>query len=210
MKLTTLTSGATLAAFSLVLAVLPLSLPFPPIPYLRFDPAEIPVFIALLGFGPASGMLATVVYFMALLAVGEFTPIGPTMKFLAVFSSLLGFWIGSRIIGSRGLGPMVGAGAVVGSIVRVVAMTAANYVVLVMMFPEFLSFATTTLSAFLGLNLAADINGLFLVLLFTAVYNILHMVFSLVPSVLALNSISKAKALETVWVPWVVKVSKQK
>ncbi len=210
MKLTPLTSGAVMAAFAFVLAILPLSFPFPPIPYLKFDLAEVPVFIALLGFGPASGMLATVIYFMALLIMGEFSPIGPTMKFLAVSSSLLGFWIGSRIVGSRGLGLIVGVGAVVGAIVRVVTMTVANYVVLAIMFPEFLSFATTTLSAFLGLNLAADIQGLFLVLLFTAVFNALHMVLSVAPSVLAINSIHKAKAFATVWVPWVIKISKQK
>ncbi|MEM1949964.1 MAG: hypothetical protein QXY50_05810, partial [Candidatus Caldarchaeum sp.] len=177
MRLTTITSGASMAALALVLAVLPLSFPFPPVPYLRFDPAEIPVFTALLGFGPASGFLAAVIYYIALLAVGEFTPVGPTLKFLAVFSSLMGFWAGSRLTSGGSFRTMVGGGAVVGTVVRVMTLTAANYVVLVMMFPEFLNFATMTLSAFLGISLAADLQSLFLVLFFTAVYNIIHMVF---------------------------------
>ncbi|MEM2556005.1 MAG: hypothetical protein QXD31_04065, partial [Candidatus Caldarchaeum sp.] len=204
MRLTSLTSGASMAALALVLAVLPLSFPFPPVPYLRFDPAEIPVFIALLGFGPASGMLAAIIYYLALLAVGEFTPIGPTLKFLAVLSSVVGFWAGSRLLSSKGMASMVGAGVVVGIFLRVVVMTAANYVVLVAMFPEFLNFATATLSAFLGIRLTSDLQGLFLVLLFTAVYNILHMALSLIPTVVALNTVHKAKALGSVWVPWVV------
>ncbi|MEM2872027.1 MAG: hypothetical protein QXX19_07690 [Candidatus Caldarchaeum sp.] len=210
MRLTTITSGASMAALALVLAVLPLSFPFPPVPYLRFDPAEIPVFTALLGFGPASGFLAAVIYYIALLAVGEFTPVGPTLKFLAVFSSLMGFWAGSRLMSGRSFRTMVGGGAVVGTVVRVMTLTAANYVVLVMMFPEFLNFATMTLSAFLGVSLAADLQGLFLVLFFTAVYNIVHMVFSLLPSIIILNSIHRAKALEHVWTPWVIKASKPK
>ncbi|MEM2333201.1 MAG: hypothetical protein QXR26_00960 [Candidatus Caldarchaeum sp.] len=208
MRITSLTSGASMAALALVLAVLPLSFPFPPVPYLRFDPAEIPVFIALLGFGPSSGMLAALIYYLALLAVGEFTPLGPSMKFLAVLSSVAGFWAGSRLLSSRGMGPMVGAGAVVGMVLRVVVMTAANYVVLVVMFPEFLNFATATLSAFLSLRLASDLQGLFLVLLFTAAYNVLHMMFSLAPTVVVLNTIHRARALSSVWVPWVVRASR--
>ncbi|MDW8360016.1 MAG: hypothetical protein RMK31_05465 [Candidatus Caldarchaeum sp.] len=208
MRLTSLTSGAAMAALALVLAVLQLSFPFPPVPYLRFDPAEIPVFTALLGFGPASGFLAAVIYYLALLAVGEFTPVGPTLKFLAVFSSIMGFWAGSRLVASRGMKTMVGFGSVVGTVVRVVILTAANYVVLAVMFPEFLSFATMTLSAFLGFSLSSDFQGLLFVLFFTALFNIIHMVFSLLPSLAILNSIHKARALEHMWVPWVVRASK--
>lgn len=197
-----------MAAFALLLAVLPLSFPFPPIPYLRFDPAEIPVFTALLAFGPAVGMLSAIIYYIVLLVVGEFSPIGPTLKFLAVAPSLLGFYLAGKLVSSRGFKTMVVSGAVSASVLRVLVTTAANYVVLVVMFPEFLNFAAMTLSAFIGTSLSPDLQGLILVLTFTAIYNILHIVFSTVPSVLVLKALNRAKAFHGIWAPWIIKISK--
>jgi len=208
MKVTKITSGAIMAAFALLLAVLPLSFPFPPIPYLRFDPAEIPVFTALLAFGPAVGMLSAIIYYIVLLVVGEFSPIGPTLKFLAVAPSLLGFYLAGKLVSSRGFKTMVVSGAVSASVLRVLVTTAANYVVLVVMFPEFLNFAAMTLSAFIGTSLSPDLQGLILVLTFTAIYNILHIVFSTVPSVLVLKALNRAKAFHGIWAPWIIKISK--
>ena len=203
----TITSGAAMAALALILAFLPLSFPFPPIPYLRFDPAEIPVFISLLGFGPLPALITNLVYYFVLLAVGEFTPVGPTMKFLAVASSLLGFWLGSRMVYARGFKPMLAAGTLLGTVLRVLAMTAANYVILLILFPEFLGLATTLLGAFLGMDISAGQAGFFLVLVFTAVYNILHMGFSLVPTILLLKAIQKTRALGSAWTPWMIQAS---
>lgn len=197
-----------MAAFALLLAVLPLSFPFPPIPYLRFDPAEIPVFTALLAFGPAVGMLSAIIYYIVLLVVGEFSPIGPTLKFLAVAPSLLGFYLAGKLVSSRGFKTMVVSGAVSASVLRVLVTTAANYVVLVVMFPEFLNFAAMTLSAFIGTSLSPDLQGLILVLTFTAIYNILHIVFSTAPSVLVLKALNRAKAFHGIWAPWIIKISK--
>jgi len=208
MKVTKITSGAIMAAFALLLAVLPLSFPFPPIPYLRFDPAEIPVFTALLAFGPAVGMLSAIIYYIVLLVVGEFSPIGPTLKFLAVAPSLLGFYLAGKLVSSRGFKTMVVSGAVSASVLRVLVTTAANYVVLVVMFPEFLNFAAMTLSAFIGTSLSPDLQGLILVLTFTAIYNILHIVFSTAPSVLVLKALNRAKAFHGIWAPWIIKISK--
>jgi len=208
MKKADITASASLAGLAVLLAALPLSFPFPPIPYLRFDLAEIPVFIALMGFGPFPGMLATLIYYGVLLVVGEFTPLGPTLKFLAVFSSMVGFWAGANVVRSRGLTKMVLAGSFAGAVARVLVMTAANYVVLAVLFPEFLQFATATLSAFVGDKLSADFHGLAIVLAFTAAYNIIHIVFSVAPSILALNYLNRASALSSVWVPWVIKASK--
>ena len=207
MKVTKITSGAIMAAFALLLAVLPLSFPFPPIPYLRFDPAEIPVFTALLAFGPAVGMLSAIIYYIVLLVVGEFSPIGPTLKFLAVAPSLLGFYLAGKLVSSRGFKTMVVSGAVSASVLRVLVTTAANYVVLVVMFPEFLNFAAMTLSAFIGTSLSPDLQGLILVLTFTAIYNILHIVFSTAPSVLVLKALNRAKAFHGIWAPWIIKKS---
>jgi riboflavin transporter FmnP len=207
MKTRKITAGVIMAALALLLTVLPVSFPFPPIPYLRFDPAEIPVFTAVLAFGPVVGMLSTFVYYLALLAVGEFTPIGPTLKFLAVAPSFLGFYFAGKLVSSRGPTSVVVSGAVLATVLRVLVTTAANYVVLVVMFPDFLSFATMALSAFTGTKLSPDIQGLFLVLTFTAIFNILHIVFSTVPSFLVIKALNRSKALQGMWTPWIVNPS---
>lgn len=208
MRAKTVTSGAAMAGLALILTFLPLSFPFPPIPFLRFDPAEIPVFAALLGFGPFSMVVTLFVYYFTLLAVGEFTPLGPTMKFLAVASSLLGFVVGSKLVAAKGFKPMIVTGALVGTFLRVLVMSAANYVVLLILFPEFLQFAVTTLSMFLGTSLVSQ-EGFLLVLTFTAIYNILHMPLSLIPAIVVLKAVHKTKALGTTWAPWMVQVSKK-
>ena len=130
-------TSAIFGALAAVLAVLPLSFPFPLIPYLRFEVAEIPVVIAFLGFGPLPGIVSALTYWGVLTLVGEFTPIGPAMKFLAVASMLLGLWVGFKLSkNSYRLGLTLGF--LFGSLLRVLAMTAANYVILLYLFPEFL------------------------------------------------------------------------
>ncbi|MDW8074128.1 MAG: hypothetical protein RMJ28_07875, partial [Nitrososphaerota archaeon] len=98
-----------------------------------------------------------------------------------------------------------------GTVVRVLTMTAANYVVLVILFPGFLEFATTTLSMFLGGTTPMQSNqqGLLLVLTFTAIYNILHMPLSLIPALLILKTVHKTQALGKTWQPWMIQTSRK-
>ncbi len=51
---------AMMSAISCVLVVL-IRIPFPPAPFLVYDPADIPIFITTFAFGPAAGLLVTVV-----------------------------------------------------------------------------------------------------------------------------------------------------
>lgn len=78
---------AMLAAISLVL-VLVIRIPFPPAPFLVYDPADIPIIITAFAFGPLSGLAITFVvsfiqafalagdgfigFFMHLVATGSF------------------------------------------------------------------------------------------------------------------------------------------
>ncbi len=189
MKMTRLSlaiaSSAVFGALASVLAALPLSFPFPVIPYLKFDVAEIPVFLAFLGFGPIPGFISALTYWGILNLVGEFVPIGPAMKFLAVVSTLTGIWAGLRLSRSYRLG--VPLCFTLGITLRVLVMTLANYVVLVILFPEFLEFAAYMVSHSLGVQLEAGLSALILVLVFTAIYNALHVFLSLVPSIFLLN-----------------------
>ncbi|MGN0659077.1 MAG: ECF transporter S component [Emergencia sp.] len=51
---------ALMAAISCVLVLL-IRIPFPPAPFLVYDPADIPIYITTFAFGPVSGLVLTVV-----------------------------------------------------------------------------------------------------------------------------------------------------
>ncbi len=197
-----LASGTATAAISAAMALMPLSFSYPPIPYLRFDLAEVPVFLALLGFGPLAGFLSATVYFMALLLIGQFSPVGPLMKYAAVVSTFIGIYAGAKLVNRYGRIRLAVAGTL-GAALRIAAMTAINYVVLVVLFPEFLEFAVGTLSAFMGTKLDILTTGLLLVLAHTAIYNALHTVMSLALSVTVLKAVLAAGAPRPGWKPWI-------
>ncbi len=197
-----LASGTATATISAAMALMPLSFSYPPIPYLRFDLAEVPVFLALLGFGPLAGFLSATVYFMALLLIGQFSPVGPLMKYAAVVSTFTGIYAGAKLVNRYGRIRLAVAGTL-GAALRIAAMTAINYVVLVVLFPEFLEFAVGTLSAFMGTKLDILTTGLLLVLAHTAIYNALHTVMSLALSVTVLKAVLAAGAPRPGWKPWI-------
>ncbi len=55
-----ITKTAMLAAISLVLILL-IRIPFPPAPFLVYDPADIPILIGAFAFGPLTGIILTVI-----------------------------------------------------------------------------------------------------------------------------------------------------
>jgi riboflavin transporter FmnP len=183
-------SASCLASLAALLAALPLSFPYPVIPYLRFDLAEIPVFLALLLLGPWAGMLSSIVYWLILLLVGSFSPLGPTMKFAAVLSTLIGLWAGFRIRASPRTGLLIGG--VLGCAIRVAVMSAFNYIVLVYVFPGFLEFAAASISAFLGLEISDTLAALTMTIIFTAFFNILHVPLSIAPAYLVVKSLIRS------------------
>ncbi len=183
--------AASFGALAALLTVLPLSFPYPVIPYLKFDLAELPVVVAFLGFGPVAGGVTAVVYWLVLNLVGEFTPIGPAMKFLAIGSMLLGVWMGSKVYRRRTTAaPLLFNFILVGGAVRILATTLANYVLLTLLFPDFLELATSMVRAATGLTAGSQLDALLVVLFFTAIYNLIHAVLSIIPSALIVVKIS--------------------
>lgn len=195
-------------AFSAILAMMPLSFSFPLIPYLKFDIAEIPVVTAFLGFGPVPGFISALTYWLVLNVFGEWTPIGPAMKFIAVASMLAGLWVSYKLL-SRFRMPYISL-FIFSSLVRVLATTACNYLVLVVVAPFFLEFAVKSLSVALCLEMEAGLGGLLLVLVFTTVYNILHVALSLLPSMLLVKNLSKQGLFLNLKQPWVLQAMVEK
>ena len=51
---------AMMVAISCVLVVL-IRIPFPPAPFLEYDPADVPIYITTFAFGPGAGLLVTLI-----------------------------------------------------------------------------------------------------------------------------------------------------
>ncbi|MGB9895343.1 MAG: ECF transporter S component [Thermoproteota archaeon] len=198
----TVVTSAFFGALAAVMAIAPLSFPFPLVPYLKFDLAEIPTMISLILLGPLPGILTSLVYWIVLNFFGSFAPIGPFLKFLAVLSTIVGAWIGTAIcrkMKSRLLTYIVTI-LVLSAIVRVVVLTLANYFVIWVLMPDFLSYATFAVSLVTGIKLSPDFGGLLVVLLLTAVFNILHVFLTVVPSFVLAIALVKRKIIKT-WFP---------
>lgn len=195
-------ASAFFGALAAVMAVAPLSFPFPLVPYLKFDLAEIPTMISFILLGPLPGILTSLVYWVMLNFFGSFAPIGPFLKFLAVLSTIVGAWIGTTIcrkMKSRLLTYVV-AILVLSTVVRVVVLTLANYFVIWILMPAFLSYATFAVSLVTGIKLSPNFGGLLVVLLLTAVFNVLHVFLTVIPSFVFAIALVKRKIIKT-WFP---------
>ncbi len=82
---------AVMAALSVVLLLL-IRIPFPPAPFLVYDPADIPIYIAAFAFGPVSILIAFVVCFIQAFILGGDGIYGFLMHFIATgaFALLVG------------------------------------------------------------------------------------------------------------------------
>lgn len=161
--------------------------PFPILPFLKFDPAELFSVLAFLIFGPVAAFITATVHWIFLTARAS-TPLGPTVKFAAVLSTLLGLWVGSRLY-ERFLGRFrqlsVAMGSMIGlaTLSRVSVLLLVNYFVFTYIGPvifgiQYLQFSEKTLQTTLGLQFAGPWELLIAMLFYTSIYNVLHALFS--------------------------------
>lgn len=210
---TTVKTGALQVALSAICASLAvymtlanLVFPFPILPYLRFEVAEIPVLVAFFAMGPIMGLSTSVIYWAVLNVFGEWVPIGPAMKLAAIAPTILGLWLGTysadKLLHRRTESLASKTLAIASGIVfRVIVTTLLNIVVLVYLMPSFLDFATGCLSATLGLNPSSEVSALFWTLVFTALFNVIHFFISLIPSYAIVKSLKLAgiPGLRDIW-----------
>lgn len=88
------------AASSAALTLLHVMFPFPLLPFLEFDMAEIPDTIAFLVLGPRGGLLVALIHCLLLYVLGAFTVFSPLMKLFAEGSMFIGLYMAYKI--SRG------------------------------------------------------------------------------------------------------------
>lgn len=168
--------------------------PFPVLTYLKFELAEIPCVLVymLMGFKP--GLASAVIYWAVLTPIGEFTPIGPAMKFAALGSLIVGMETARRLFNAERLtgGKLLLSAFAVGAVLRIAIMTVFNYVVLAILFPEFLSLASIMLKA-AGLNPSGWMDTLTITLMLTGLFNLLHSGFSTALSHLIVKALLRVK-----------------
>lgn len=167
-----------------------LTIPYPPLPYLKFDFSEIPVTVALLLMGPVYGFLSSVIYWLILtMRAGDI--IGPAMKFAAVASMIVGFWVASavyrRIVGRKSITSMMGVGFILGSLFRAIVMSVFNYLLLLYIAPYYVDFIAPLLGS-IGLPAETTLDVVIWSLLLTAVYNVIHSAISVFPAYLLMKA----------------------
>ena len=183
-RTTSLTGAAVFGALAAVIAFLiQIPYPVPGFTFLQLDLAEIVDVLAFLLFGPAVGLLTTLIHYLVLNFLPTASPIfGPLLKLFGVTSMLLGMWLGygaySRILKRTG-GVITGYGIMLGTgaVLRAILLTPINYVFLIFVFAPNTVFSTS----FLGFYFA----GL-------AIYNVLQTVLAAVVPFVVVKALRKA------------------
>jgi len=201
----TISGAAVFAALAAIFTLARASVPFPLIPYLQIDFAEIPIMISFFLFGPVAGVVTELVHWLFLNWTGSDAPLGPGIKLVAILSTFCGFWLGSRFYSGLGFGGRVqkprGVGLSLmfglGMVLRVAAMTVVNYAVLVYIGPVFLgvdymAYARSTIVATTGWQFNGDAAVLFWVLAFTAVYNVVNLLLASIPAGLIVSPMTNS------------------
>ncbi len=176
--------SAIFSALAVMLTMINITIPFPLLPYLKFDFSEIPVTIAFFLVGPRYALLSTAIYWIVLtIRAGDI--LGPAMKGAAVASMIIGLWVASKVTKggkSNGVKSLITSGLVIGILLRVVVMSVFNYAVFTIIAPFWLDYATGLVAA-LGLPTTSTSSTILWVLLLTGLYNLLHTALSMIPSV---------------------------
>ena len=165
---------AILSALAIVMALLKLEVPYPLLPYLKFDFAEIPSVIALFTCDLKSSLLVAFIHFLILMTKGEFVPIGPVMKLIAVLSTVLGLSLALKSSKETNV-RRVALGTIVAIVIRCTSMTVLNYLVLLFLLPDLIKVASSLLRCVISIG---TIDDLTCILLFTGLYNAIHAVMT--------------------------------
>jgi len=179
-----LTGAAVFGALAAVITFLiQIPYPVPGFTFLQIDLAEIVDVLAFLLFGPAVGLLTTLIHYLVLNFLPTASPIfGPLLKLFGVTSMILGMWLGhgayARILKRKG-GVITGFSIMlgVGAVLRAIILTPINYVFLIFVFAPNAVFSTSFLSFYLA--------GL-------AIYNVLQTVLAAVVPFLVVKALSRA------------------
>jgi len=121
--------AALVIVFDYTLKASGLKIPFPWMPFLKFDFTGIPIVVSLLMFGLPSGGLTSAVASLGIIArSGDL--IGGLMKGIAEFSTVAGMAVGLRLGGNPDSATTRGISYVTGVLIRILVMSLWNLAVL--------------------------------------------------------------------------------
>jgi riboflavin transporter FmnP len=180
----------SLAALSTVIIPPSIQPSFPIMSFLRFDPAELFSILAFLIFGPIAAVITATVHWLFLALNSSIgSPLGPSVKFASVLSTILGLWIGGHLYrriagGNPRMLPVLVVMLAFAVVARVGLLLIVNYFVFTYIGPvifgiDYIGFSQRTLQATLGLQFAGPWQLLLAMLFYTSVFNGLHAVFSI-------------------------------
>jgi riboflavin transporter len=197
---TVLAGSATFGALAalITLAAPPaLQPPFPILFYLKFDVAEVIDLSSFLIFGPTAGLLTAGIHAVILGSVaggaGSGPFFGPSLKFLGVLSTYVGLLIASRA-GKHGMSQTTVNMTLLGLVSRVSLTTVANYFYIVTIAQTVFGIDYTGFAQFVLSKSGINLTGAGLIeyiLGLTAIYNAVHVIFSVVVSALIVNTLLK-------------------
>lgn len=114
--------GAVVAVLDWTFKIAGLKIPFPPLPFLKFDVMGIPMLLAYFLFGFSAGIVTSLVAF---LSISFRDPFSGFMKFLAEFGTIVGVYVVLRARRPSS-GKLKGLAMISGVVVRVALMAVAN------------------------------------------------------------------------------------
>ena len=173
-----------LASTAIVLSLLRLRFPYPLLPFLSFDLAEIPIVLALLVLDFKSAFTVSVIHWIVLNFGRPYhVLIGPLMKLVAVVSMLIGFKLILNKLGlplnKRNLTLIIASG----SLTRIGVMSIVTFLLYYVIFPDvYLPTSSQVLKNVLGLELESSFLVAFITVILTAFFNLLHVPLSLLPA----------------------------
>ncbi|MCS6788166.1 MAG: hypothetical protein NZ733_02605 [Aigarchaeota archaeon] len=180
---------AALGGAAIAAGIARLSTPFPLLPFLRFDAAEIFDVLSMLIFGPIGGVVTTLAHWYGLiLNGGAFVPgVGETMKLTAVLSMLLGLFLGVRLSKGSIWWGIVGAIAS-----RTLVMALVTFLLYYVLLPGvYLPFGARALQR-VGITVQGELTLALLMTVLNAVFNLLHVFVSILPAYAIHRSVMRA------------------
>lgn len=162
-----------MTAISCVLLLL-IRIPFPPAPFLKYDPADVPIFVTAFAFGPIAGMVVTsIVSLIQAFGLGEDGLYGFLMHMVATGS----FVIVASIIYSR---HKTKKNAIIAIVIGVITMTVVMCFANMFITPLFMgvprkAVMSMILPVVMPFNLLkGGINGLLTMLIYKRISKFLH------------------------------------
>ncbi|MDW8041889.1 MAG: hypothetical protein RMJ75_03675 [Nitrososphaerota archaeon] len=180
---------AALGGAAIAAGVARLSTPFPLLPFLRFDGAEIFDVLSMTLFGPMGGVVTSLAHWYGLvLNGGSLVPgVGETMKLLAVLSTLLGLYAGIRLGRGSIWWGLIGALAS-----RTLIMALATFVLYYVLLPGvYLPFGSRALQR-VGITVQGELTLALLMTVLNAVFNLIHVFVSVIPAYAIHRSVLRA------------------